>query len=33
MSFRFPFVVLSNLLYVKCYETEMEDGLVRQLAL
>lgn len=33
MSFRFPFVVLSNLLYVKCSETEMEDGLVRQLAL
>lgn len=25
MSFRLPFVVLSNLLYVKCFETEMED--------
>lgn len=25
MSFRFPIVILSNLLYINCFEIEMED--------
>ena len=25
MSFRFPIVILSNLLYINCFETKMED--------